>query len=54
MEILAWKELLLTLEESAGIAKLRSKQKLSKETIADLHKAADGWAAGLVLMLERT
>ena len=53
MEILAWKELRLTLEESAGIVKLRSKQKLSKETIEELHKAADGWAAGLVLMLER-
>ena len=53
MEILAWKELRLTIEESAGIVKLRSKQKLSKETIAELHKAADGWTAGLVLMLER-
>jgi LuxR family maltose regulon positive regulatory protein len=53
MEILAWKDLRLTLEESAGITKLRSKQKLSKETIAELHKAADGWTAGLVLMLER-
>ena len=53
MEILNWKELRLTLEESDGIVKLRSKQKLSKETVADLHKAADGWAAGLVLMLER-
>ena len=51
--ILAWKELRLTIEESAGIVKLRSKQKLSKETIAELHKAADGWTAGLVLMLER-
>jgi DNA-binding SARP family transcriptional activator len=53
MEILAWKELRLTVEESAGIVKLRSKQKFSKETIAQLHKAADGWAAVLVLMLER-
>jgi ATP/maltotriose-dependent transcriptional regulator MalT/DNA-binding SARP family transcriptional activator len=54
MEILAWKELRLTVEESAGIVKLRSKQKFSKETIAQLHKAADGWAAGLVLMLQRS
>jgi len=53
MEILAWKDLRLTIEESAGIARLRSKQKLSEETIAELHKAAGGWAAGLVLMLER-
>jgi LuxR family maltose regulon positive regulatory protein len=53
MQILAFKDLRLTIEESAGIARLRSKQKLSKETIAELHKGADGWAAGLVLMLER-
>jgi LuxR family maltose regulon positive regulatory protein len=53
MENLTWKELRLTIEESAGIVKLRSKQKLSKETIAEIHRAADGWVAGLVLMLER-
>ncbi len=53
MENLTWKELRLTIEESAGIVKLRSKQKLSKETIAEIHRAADGWVAGLVLILER-
>ena len=53
MEILPWKDLRLTVEESAGIIKLRSKQKFSKETITTLHKAADGWIAGLVLILER-
>jgi LuxR family transcriptional regulator, maltose regulon positive regulatory protein len=52
MEILTWKDLCLTIEESAGIVRLRSKQKLSKEAIAGLHKAAGGWAAGLVLILE--
>ena len=51
--ILPWKELRLTIEESAGIVKLRSRQRVSKETIAALHQAADGWTAGLVLMLER-
>ena len=53
MEDLAWKELRLTIEESAGIVKLRSKQKLSKESLAEIHRASDGRVAGLVLMLER-
>ena len=53
MEILSWKDLRLTIEESTGIVKLRSRQRVSKETIAALHQAADGWTAGLVLMLER-
>lgn len=53
MEILTWKDLRLTIEESTGIVKLRSRQRVSKEAIAALHQAADGWTAGLVLMLER-
>ena len=52
MEILGWKELRLTLEESEGIIRLRAGQKQPKNTISILHKASDGWAAGLVLMLE--
>ena len=52
MEILGWKELRLNLEESEGIIRLRAGQKQAKNTISVLHKASDGWAAGLVLMLE--
>jgi DNA-binding SARP family transcriptional activator len=52
MEILGWDKLRLTLEESEGIIRLRAREKQTKETISLLHKAADGWAAGLVLMLE--
>jgi ATP/maltotriose-dependent transcriptional regulator MalT len=52
MEILGWDKLRLTLEESEGIIRLRAQEKQTKETISLLHKAADGWAAGLVLMLE--
>ncbi len=52
MNILGWDELRLTLEESAGIVRLRSKQKLSRETVRHLNKSTDGWAAGLILMLE--
>jgi LuxR family transcriptional regulator, maltose regulon positive regulatory protein len=52
MSILGWDELRLTLEESAGIVRLRSKQKLSRETVRHLNESTDGWAAGLILMLE--
>ncbi len=52
MEVIGWDELRLTLEESAGIVRLRSKQMLSRETVRHLNESADGWAAGLILMLE--
>ena len=52
MEILGWEEIRLTLEESEGIVRLRTREKHPQETISCLHKAADGWAAGLILMLE--
>ena len=52
MEILGWDQLRLTLEESAGIIRLRAVGIRSKETIEHLHIGADGWAAGLILMLE--
>ncbi len=52
MEILGWDKLRLTLEESGGIIRLRARQKQAKDTISLLHRAADGWTAGLVLMLE--
>jgi DNA-binding SARP family transcriptional activator len=52
MEILGWDKLRLTLEESGGIIRLRARQKQAKDTISLLHRAADGWTAGLVLILE--
>jgi DNA-binding SARP family transcriptional activator len=52
MGMLGWDELRLTLEESGGIVRLKKKGKTPKEMIRRLHDAADGWAAGLVLMLE--
>ncbi|MGE5253962.1 MAG: BTAD domain-containing putative transcriptional regulator [Planctomycetaceae bacterium] len=52
MEVLGWNDLRLTLEESAGIIHLRAKTRQSKETISFLHRANDGWVAGLILMLE--
>ena len=52
MGMLGWDELRLSLEESGGIVRLRKKGKTPKEMIRRLHDATDGWAAGLVLMLE--
>ena len=52
MNVLGWDELRLTLDESGSILRLRSKRKLSKDTIRHLHETTDGWAAGLMLMLE--
>jgi len=52
MEVLGWDDLRLTLQESEGIVRLRAREKQPKDTISLLHKAADGWAAGLVLMME--
>jgi len=52
MLVLGWDELRLTLDESGSILRLRSKRKLSKETIRHLHDTTDGWATGLILMLE--
>ncbi|MGD0626507.1 MAG: BTAD domain-containing putative transcriptional regulator [Thermodesulfobacteriota bacterium] len=52
MELIGWNELRLTSEESGGIVRFRAQQKLSKKVIRHLHETADGWAGGLVLMLE--
>jgi ATP/maltotriose-dependent transcriptional regulator MalT len=44
----------LTSEETKGIACLRGRKRQTVEAIRHLHEATNGWAAGLVLMLERT
>ena len=52
MNILSWNELKLSSEETSGIVQLKVLKKLSKEVIQELHAKTNGWAAGLVLMLE--
>ena len=42
-----------TLDESCAIAALRGKTALDRPALERLHLAASGWAAGLVLLLER-
>jgi len=50
--MLGWDELRLTLEETGGIVPLKAQEIRSKDVIRRLHLAADGWVAGLVLILE--
>ena len=54
METFGWGDLRLTLEEAGGIARLQRKQKPSPDLVRHLFERTDGWAAGLVLLLERT
>ncbi|HET6371517.1 MAG TPA: hypothetical protein VFG95_09985, partial [Nitrospiria bacterium] len=52
MALIGWRELQLTVDETAGIAGLR--RPLPKDEVAHLHARTDGWAAGLVLCLEQS
>jgi len=53
MGILRWNELRLTLKESSGIASARFREKFSNKTLQQIHSLTDGWAVGLILLLER-
>jgi LuxR family transcriptional regulator, maltose regulon positive regulatory protein len=47
-----WEKIRLTLEETAGIAKLYEKDDVKDESIRSIHEMAQGWAAGVILMME--
>ena len=49
---LEWDELRLTLNETKGIVSSKRLEIRSKDIIGQFHLAADGWVAGLVLILE--
>jgi len=49
---MGWDELRLTLAEAEGIIQLGEPQFCSKKMTERLHGVCDGWAAGLVLMME--
>jgi pentatricopeptide repeat protein len=51
---IGWDKVRLTLEETAGIVRLQKGGSISKRMTQRLHEAADGWAAGILLMLART
>lgn len=52
MEVLGWNELRLTHEESNAIARKRDR-KLTPQALEELYNKTQGWAAGLILMLEQ-
>jgi LuxR family maltose regulon positive regulatory protein len=52
LRVLGWDELRLTREESRQLV-ARRRPELSREAIAALCERTEGWAAGLVLMLEQ-
>jgi ATP/maltotriose-dependent transcriptional regulator MalT/DNA-binding SARP family transcriptional activator len=51
--LLEWDALRLTPKETAGIARMRTSRRVAAHQARALHAATDGWAAGVVLMLER-
>ncbi len=52
MEVLGWNDLRLSLRGIGWNRPTAGQQKQFQRNDVPLHKAADGWAAGLVLMLE--
>jgi ATP/maltotriose-dependent transcriptional regulator MalT/DNA-binding SARP family transcriptional activator len=53
LAVLGWDQLRLTPEESIGIAQLSNGKVRDTAPILKLHEHSAGWAAGLVLMLQR-
>jgi DNA-binding SARP family transcriptional activator len=54
LETFGWEDLRLTLQEATGIVKLQRKGRPPPGLVKDLYERTDGWAGGLVLLLERT
>jgi ATP/maltotriose-dependent transcriptional regulator MalT/DNA-binding SARP family transcriptional activator len=52
MGILGWRELRLSSEEIDGIIRLKWKRGLPKDLLRNLQERSDGWAAGLILLME--
>ena len=52
MEVIGWREIRLTQEESDALAARRGRQ-LGREALLELYDKTQGWAAGLILMLEQ-
>ena len=52
MALLGWQDLSLTTEETKAIASLRGIDQSAADSVSQLHDRAEGWVAGLILMLE--
>ena len=52
MAVVGWDELRLTQREALSIMRMRALNTPMHKHLREFHRAADGWAAGLVLLLE--
>jgi LuxR family transcriptional regulator, maltose regulon positive regulatory protein len=52
MKLLSWEDVRLTADESSAIVLLKAGRDLPCETLDKLYQTTNGWAAGLVLLLE--
>jgi LuxR family maltose regulon positive regulatory protein len=52
LEVIGWNELQLTLNETKALLKLRG-LKLARATMLQLYERTQGWAAGLMLMIQQ-
>jgi LuxR family transcriptional regulator, maltose regulon positive regulatory protein len=52
MRVLGWEELRFTLDECSRLVRLRGNKEVSPNVLEQLHEKTDGWAAGIVLLLE--
>ena len=53
MDIIGNEQIRFTPEETGELIRLRSGESYTHETVKKLHDLTDGWAAGVILMLER-
>ena len=52
MHLIGWDEIRLTVDESHAIATILAGKAISEETLSRLYQTTDGWAAGMVLLME--
>lgn len=52
MGLLGWDDLRLSPTETEQIMRMRCRSDIARETIAQIHRLTEGWAAGLTLMLD--
>jgi LuxR family maltose regulon positive regulatory protein len=52
ISLLGWNEIRFSLNETREVVQMRRRKDLTDEIVLQLHKKTDGWAAGLILMLE--
>lgn len=50
--VLGWNDIRFTLDESRGLVRMKERKILSDATLEHLHLQSEGWASGIVLMLE--